>query len=387
MAVKLSRMGARTYIPLQAVDGSSCYFVNGEPIQSAVHQIDMRAGGNVNLPSDLITPDVKDQYLVRSLVEEAIHSSQLEGATTTRLVAKRMLREGRSPKDRSEQMILNNYRTMCQLAEWRSQPLTPELVLEIHRQVTDSTLDGMDIAGRLRRPDEHVVVGNDVNDVYHVPPPAHELERRLSEMCRFANGETPDGFLHPLVRAIVLHYWLAYDHPFVDGNGRTARALFYWSMLRSGYWLFEFISISVGLVRAPAQYGRAFLYTQTDDNDLTYFLLHQLQVVKSALDELHDYLRATEKRVKETERLLESFELNHRQQALAAHALRHQGQQYTIEGHQTSHHVAYQTARTDLLDLEQKGLLRSRKSGKKLVFEGTTLLTDQKKVKGRFVAT
>ena len=225
------------------------------------------------------------------------------------------------------------------------------------------------------------MVGNDYGDVYHTPPPSEELERRLVEMCRFANGETPSIFLHPLVRAIILHYWLAYDHPFVDGNGRTARALFYWSMLRSGYWLFEFISISVGLVRAPAKYEMAFLYTQTDENDLTYFLLHQLDIVKTALDELHKYLVTNEKRVKETERLLESYMLNHRQQALAAHALRHPQHQYTIEAHQSSHRVTYQTARTDLLDMELKGLLRSTKVRKRLVFDGTDLLSGKLKTK------
>lgn len=146
---------------------------------------------------------------------------------------------------------------MNHLAEWRDQALTPELVLEIHRQVTDGTLDAESMAGRLRRADEPVEVGNDVGEVFHVPPAASELPSRLSALCRFANGETPAGFLHPLVRTMILHYWLAYDHPFVDGNGRTARALFYWPLLSSGHWLFEHISISTGLLRAPAKYGRA----------------------------------------------------------------------------------------------------------------------------------
>lgn len=380
-ATQVSRMAGRTYIPLRSVNGELCHFVNGESIQAAVHQVDMIAGGQVSLHSALVTPDSKDRYLVRSLVEEAIHSSQLEGATTTRLVAKRMLREGRGPRDRSEQMIVNNYQTMTQLAEWRNHSLTPELVFEIHRRVTENTLDSEDVSGRFRRADEPVEVGSDYGDVYHTPPSADELQGRLIEMCRYANGDTPDVFLHPLVRAIILHYWLAYDHPFVDGNGRTARALFYWSMLRSGYWLFEFISISVGLVRAPTKYEMAFLYTQTDENDLTYFLLHQLDIIKAALDELHKYLATNEKSAKETERLLQSYALNHRQQALAAHALRHPQHQYTIEAHRSSHGVAYQTARTDLLDMEHKGLLRSSKLHKKLIFEGTDLLSGKMKTK------
>ena len=381
LATKLHRLAGHRQLPLKSVDGSLCSFVNGEPIQAAVHQIDMIAGGQVTLQSALVTPETKDRYLMRSLAEEAIHSSQFEGATTTRLVAKRMLREGRGPRDRSEQMIVNNFRTMTQLAQWRDQPLTPELVFEIHRRVTENTLEKEETSGRFRNADEPVEVGSDYGDVYHTPPPASELSERLDEMCRFANGEPADAFIHPLLRAIILHYWLAYDHPFVDGNGRTARALFYWSMLRSGYWLFEFISISVGLVRAPVTYEMAFLYSQTDGHDLTYFLLHQLDIIKNALDELHKYVETNAKRAKETERLLGSYELNRRQQALASHALRHPQHQYTIEAHQSSHYVAYQTARTDLLDMERKGLLRSSKIHKKLVFEGTDLLLGTRKTK------
>ena len=54
----------------------------------------------------------KKQYLVNSVMEEAIASSQLEGAATTRAQAKKILREGRKPKNTSEQMIVNNYRTI-----------------------------------------------------------------------------------------------------------------------------------------------------------------------------------------------------------------------------------------------------------------------------------
>lgn len=52
-----------------------------------------------------------------------------------------------------------------------------------------------------------------------------------------------------------LHFMLGYEHPFVDGNGRVARAMFDWAMLRNGYWLFEFISVSRIIRQAPAKYA------------------------------------------------------------------------------------------------------------------------------------
>jgi Fic family protein len=191
-------------------------------------------------------------------------------------------------------------------------------------------------------------------------------------MCAFANGEIPGHFVHPAVRAMLLHFWLAYDHPFLDGNGRTARALFYWAMLSGGYWLFEFISISDILLRAPSKYYRAFLYTETDDNDATYFLVHQAEVIRRAILTLHAYIARKTKEVESSHQLLRNCEdLNHRQAALLSHALRHPGKSYTIEGHQRSHDTAYDTARRDLLSLAEAGLLTKRKRGRAMVFSAS----------------
>jgi Fic family protein len=247
--------------------------------------------------------------------------------------------------------------------------LSKELVFEIHRMITDKTLKDSSDTGRFRRPDERIVVGDMYNEIFHDPPPADQLEDRIAAMCDFANGKSPSGFIHPAVRSLILHFWLAYDHPFVDGNGRAARALFYWSMLRHGFWLFEFISISQIILKAPARYARAFLYTETDDNDLTYFILHQLEVIRRAIVQLHEYIRRRTERLRAVERKLRGLAvLNHRQRDLISHALRHPHQKYTFRSHQISHNVVYQTSRLDLLDLEKRGLLKSNKVGKTWYF-------------------
>jgi Fic family protein len=314
-------------------------------------------------------PADRKRYLVSSLIEEAITSSQLEGATATRKVAKEMLRSGRRPRDRSERMILNNYTAMTQIKSLATKPLTPELVNDLHRILTEGTLDDPHAAGRPQQSgEERVRVYDPEGNVVHVPPPADELPERMRAMCAFANGSVGNGFLHPVVRAIALHLWLAYDHPFEDGNGRTARALFYWSMLASEYWLCEYISISKIIYGAPVQYARAFLYTETDELDATYFLLHQLGVVKRSIDDLMAHLRRQMKESRQTVRLLRQSTLNNRQIALLSHALHNPDAEYTARSHATSHRVTQQSARTDLVDLERRGFVMRRQVGKRFVF-------------------
>ena len=373
LALKLFRINALQPICLKDKEGRPFQFAVPEGVLQELHQIDLGTGGLVSIPEPIVNPQTRDRYLVRSLMEEAITSSQLEGAATTRKVAKDMIRTGRRPRDTSERMILNNYLTMQRILDLKSSALSPELVLEIHRLITDKTLEGPTAAGRFRRSDERCVVGDDFGQIFHDPPPAGELAERMNAMCDFANGETPAHFIHPAVRAIVLHFWLAYDHPFVDGNGRTARALFYWSMLRNGYWIFEFISISTILRKAPIQYGRSFLYTETDDNDLTYFLVAQTEVISQAIGELHRYIERKAIQLRQAEQDIQALALfNHRQVALIRHALNNPGQRYTVASHQQSHIVAYQTARTDLLDLAKRGVLKMVKKGKPMIFAAPT---------------
>jgi len=372
LSIKAARNQQRkTLQTLTCTKGLPFIFSIPDPIPEQLHHIDQDAGGRIEMPEEGLTnPQVRNRYLLHSLTEEAITSSQLEGATTTRKVAKEMLRENRPPQDISEQMILNNYRTMQFIREYSNQPLTPELVLEIHRSVTEKTMENPDDAGRFRRSDRVRVYENLSNEVLHTPPKSSELPKRMKAMCDFANGKTPDYFIHPVVRAIILHFWLAYDHPFVDGNGRTARALFYWSMLQQKYWLCEFISISSILKKGPAKYGRAFLYTETDENDLTYFIVYHLEVIQKAIKELQKYIKEKTKYVRLTESILRNSEinLNHRQVSLLSHALRNPDAEYSIKVYQNTHDVVYETARADLQYLEEKGLLIKRQMGRSFLY-------------------
>lgn len=390
--LKVARLNGRT-IPLADLDGNAFQYNIPDEAQRRLHVVDKRAAGEIRMP-EVVTTDARaeQKYIVNSLMEEAIRSSQLEGASTSQRVAKEMLRSGREPINRSELMILNNYRAMWFVREEIGDRLTPADVLRLQAILTEGTLDDPTASGRMQRPDEERVMVVDRTDgsVLHRPPRAADLPGRMELMCAFANGETDaeDAFIHPVVRAILLHFWLAYDHPFLDGNGRTARALFFWSLRKHGYWLAEYLSISKILREAPGKYQRAFLYTETDDNDATYFVLHQLDVIEKAIEDMHKYLQRKSAEVRSVEDLLRGGGgFNHRQIALLSGALRNDDRVYTYGLHAKTHGVTHETARADLRDLADRGLLDVEKVGRRYRFRPPRGLDARLKALGDAAAT
>jgi Fic family protein len=358
---KVARNGMKRMLPLTDAQGGKFSYALPDEVLHGIETVDKHTSGRIGVPEP-VTHDApgRARYVINSLIEEAITSSQLEGANTAHNVAKDMLRTGRPPRTRDERMILNNYRAMQRVGEIRHEPLTPALICDIHRIVTQGTLDDSSAEGRVQLPGEHRVVVVDAQDeVLHVPPPAEELPERLQRLCAFANGATDAAYVPPVIRAIAVHFMLGYDHPFVDGNGRTARILFYWSMLNQDYWLAEFLPISRLLTKAPGKYARAFLHSEQDEGDLTHFVIYQLGIIQRAITDLQKYLAlkvAETKRVQETLAAL-SRHFNHRQIALLQHAIKNPHARYTVVSHAGSHNVVAQTARMDLQDLEQQGLL------------------------------
>jgi len=373
LGIKFSRISSREEMPVLQKDGAAFSLVYVATIRQKLHRIDQSFGMAGPSSSDVkktVDAQGPKYLLANSLMEEAIRSSQLEGASTTRAMAKEMIRARRKPKDKSERMILNNFMAMERIEELAEEPLTASTVFELHRVLSDGTLDQPAKAGVFRTQEDHVVVELlHTIDTAHVPPPAEELPERLERMIAFANRQTPDDWLHPVLRAVILHFIIGYDHPFVDGNGRVARALFYWCMVRYGYPLTKYLSISKVLREAPAKYSRAYLHTETDDGDLTYFVDHQLDVIWRSIADLEKYVEGEVASAQEIQAVLEQApDLNHRQLKLLGHAIRNPGHQYTVYSHQTSHRITTNTARADLVRLVGRGLLIQTKQGRKFVF-------------------
>ena len=326
-------------------------------MQRVCHDLDMNFGGSWG-SGNLLPEEGRERCLISSLMEEAISSSQMEGAATTRRVAKDMLRRNQSPKDRSQQMILNNYRAIQYLVEHKNDPLDEDFILNIHRLMTFKTMKNPLDAGRFRSANDDINVANEITgEIVHTPPASQDIPMFLHELCEFVNNERNPVFIHPIIKAIIFHFMIAYVHPFVDGNGRTARALFYWYMLKQGYWLMEYLSISRIIYRSKTSYENAFLCTENDSMDMGYFINYHLKVMSQSFKELREYIQRKKVSIHEVASLPNMQGLNRRQIEILTVFNVDPGTMMTVKEVQNRFGVSDPTARQDLMILVGKGFL------------------------------
>ncbi len=369
--IKLGRDQRYRYLDLIG-DNAPLHFTIPDQIQQELMYIDQQLAGNLVSDDDSpLTQHQKELFIVSALREEAIASSMLEGAVTTRRAAKTMLKSGRKPRTVGERMVLNNYHAIEFIRDNRRHDLSPALLLELQSILTEGTLEPSDQVGRFRKEEDSIqVVDTRDGEVVHTPPPASELDERIARLCKFANQERHSGaFIHPVVQACIIHFQIGFDHPFCDGNGRTARALFYWLMLRRGYWLFEYLPISRLIYLGPSKYVRAFLQCETDDFDVTYFLLYKASIIRRARKGLREYIHKKLHDVSQARRLFSAdTRLNHRQREVILAAARNPDSVFTIEDHKNQTSVAYGTARRDMIDLATWGYFVLDRAGKRFEF-------------------
>ena len=325
-------------------------------MQRMCHEFDMKFGGSWG-NSAVLSHENREQYLISSLMEEAIFSSQMEGAATTRKVAKDMLRKKMAPKDKSQQMIANNYQTIRFIVENKEKPLTPELVFHIHRLMTEKTLENPEDAGRLRRNDDVVVEDGITHEVVHMPPSYEELPTFVEELCHYFNETDAKIFVHPIIRGIIIHFMVAYMHPFVDGNGRTARALFYWYMLKQGYWLMEYMSVSRVIASSKKSYEKAYQYVESDGMDVGYFIIYNLKVLEKAFKQLQAYLKKKQEEKTLANTFLQLGNINERQAQIIRMYIDNPNEVLTVKDVQTKFMVTATTAKSDITGLMQRGML------------------------------
>lgn len=370
-AVKFSRQFGQK---IPNIDESfNPFSINITPAQQkTLSFIDRYSGGLVLSSEPLPSGKEKENLVISGLMEEAINSSQMEGANTERKVALEMLSTQRTPKTSGEKMIMNNFVAMRKLDDWKHRPLDEDFILELHSVLSQGTLKSIKDEGRLRTDnDQVVVVDQTTSEIVYTPPNTDPMKAHLKYLYKFANS---DKDMHPFVKAVVIHFWLSFIHPFVDGNGRTARALFYWSLMRDGYWMFQYIPTSPIIKRTKRQYENAFLYVETDDNDLSYFLQYILKTTKLAIEELIQHIKNKQSKREDFLKQMPTTDLSERQLEIIELFNKKQILVIDVETYKRRFSIAYETARRELLELGEEGILFKRTIGRKFTFEAGPIL-------------
>lgn len=378
--VKLIRNISSRPTKIKAENGKNFTWVRLNNIDEYLHKIDLKIGGEIfSHYQNIITTYGKQRLLTKSIIEEAIASSQLEGAVTTTPMAKRLILENRAPKDRSERMIVNNYKTMQAITDdFKNKPLSHETLFELHRLITKDTLD-LDKQGRYRTDADGITINDQQRYIYHVPPKEVFLKTQIEELIKYANDETDEGFIHPIIKAIFIHFWIGYLHPFYDGNGRIARTLFYWYLLKKGYWAIQYLPISLVIRNAPDRYGMAFVYSEQDDLDMTYFFDFNIKKTLEALSNFEEYIKKkTIENTKMDSILHGKYTINERQHELLRYLIVKGNKSYiTPSSFIELNKISRETASKDLRGLENLNLIEKKRVGKNMRYSATELLMSE----------
>jgi Fic family protein len=387
--VKTARKSGGKNLPFRDKKGRQAYLFITDFMQRVCSQVD-RLTSSAAEKEMMQGLDGRDYFIKELFGEESISSSQLEGAATTTRIAKEMLQVQRQPRNTSEKMIFGNYKMMQFVAAHADEKLSIELIKKIHTVGVSGISDEEYQPGSFRDNDKVVVEDTETGDTIHEPPSHTEIDGLSQTLCDWANEphekNLTGSYLHPLVKACVLHFMIGYIHPFSDGNGRTARALFYWYMLKCGYSAFKHISISRLLKNAPTAYVKSYIYTETDEFDFTYFVSYQCNIISKAVEAYVEYIKQVIKTRAELMQWLweggVSQKLNARQREIMTVAVSDPGRLFTISEAITNLGVSYNTARKDFNELVELGLLKSHKDGRETVFISPKNIKQAKKWTG-----
>jgi len=204
-----------------------------------------------------------------------------------------------------------------------------------------------------------IIVVYDVmaDETVHTPPDAGMIPEFAKDLCDYFNDKNTTPYLHPIIRGIIIHFMIGFFHPFVDGNGKTARALFYWYMLKEGYWMTEYLSISRVIAKSKKAYEKAYLYTEKDEFDLGYFINYNLKVLEQAYNELKNYIQRKQAEKQMATNYIQLGNINERQAQIIHIYTNKPNEILTVKDLQGRFDISPTTAKQDLIGLVDIGLL------------------------------
>jgi cell filamentation protein, protein adenylyltransferase len=258
--------------------------------------------------------DCKDAN--KALVSEAHHTTHIEG-TQLSIEQAELLMAGNalSHVDQEDVKELLNYREAFELVSESindGRPVTEALVREIHKLLVQGVRGDAAAPGEYRKVQNYVVKAK-TKEVIDTPPEAIEVPRLMAELIHWLKVE---GEINPVLKAGIAQFQLVHIHPFLDGNGRTARLLSTLYLYQSGYDFKKLFSISEYYDRDRESYYRAIQSARNNDRDLTQWVEYFVVGLATQLQEIKVNGEAVVKRGAILANLTKEHKLNDRQLSL-----------------------------------------------------------------------
>ena len=289
---------------------------------------------------------------VNALTLEAHHTTHIEGTQLTLEQATQLLAGQTIPEaDPDDVRELLNYRTAFDLvAEYvgSGEPMTEALIREIHKRLVKDVRGGSATPGRYRL-GQNLIVNSVTRETVYTPPPAHEVEPLMTELVQWLNADTR---INTVLVSGIAQFQLVHIHPFIDGNGRTARLLATLVMYRGNYDFKRLFTLSEFYDRDRSGYYAALQTVRGHDMDMTGWLEYYVGGLATQMQEV----RSKGEQIIKTDVLALRFELSERQRSIVRR-LATEGSLSIEQVQQAVPDVHRRTVQRDLARLVEKGLV------------------------------
>ena len=352
--ISLLETGFYKALPLKDFAGKSVVYLSG-PAQVQLSAAKL-----------LLNPQKGGTFGLKAMEDEIISTLTIEQIDTSRDSVRKIL-SGYAPVDESENRIFGMKKGLEFIAEPFNQ-ITEENIYRLYQMTVGDFLPEEDrlLPNHLYRHDSVFVVGGKLE---HTGLPWQKLPAYMEALVAFINEE--DG-INDLLKAALIHFYVAYLHPYFDGNGRMARLMHLWYLVQQGYPSALFVPLSGYVERSRKAYYNA--YTQVEDNakisnilDVTPFLVYFIENVYHKLNDL-----ALQSATTDSFRIaLEQGNITEKEKELWQFVLSAYGggEFSTKQLERDFGNAAYATIRNFVLKFEQLELLVSQKYGARIKYK------------------
>lgn len=345
-----------TKLPLKDFDGNPIVYIEN------------RADINNNIVKTL-SHSQNESYGFKSTEDEIIATSAIESIDFSRESVRNILK-GFAPKDEEENRIAGIKKGFEFISNTQNS-ITEENLHKLYMMVVGNFLDDNTKLqdGMLYRNDSVYIISNQLE---HSGLDYKKIPGYMKLLIDFANC---DDKIDDLVKASIIHFYIAYVHPYFDGNGRIARLVHLWFLIQKGYQSTLFVPFSSKIEKTRKAYYNA--YTAIEENkrysgkiDITPFLIYFADNVYNAYNEK----TTDENLLREYKKYLDNGEVTEKESQLWKFVLSNYGTDEfsTKMLEKDFQNAAYATIRGFVQKFERLGLLSSTKYGTRIKYKINT---------------